>query len=280
MQAHLQSTPAARNPELRNPFSAFTHSNEDSALAAPAAAVLPPSLIPSRGRASVYGAPALTHDAGNILAALTLYCDLLEAPGVLAQQHRHYAAELRSLARRSGELLQQAVSAAPSLPQDDPPCNAVATLNALTPVLQGVAQPAELSMHLWNGGGPLVCASLPAQALERIALNLVRNAAQAIASQPSQQLARSGRVRVALTAASGYLRLAVQDNGPGLTPAMAASFLRPRPLPAGATRGFGHRIVHELATSTGGSLSVRVKPGLGTTVSVKWPLAAGESSPC
>jgi C4-dicarboxylate-specific signal transduction histidine kinase len=146
-------------------------------------------------------------------------------------------------------------------------------------VLNGITQPlTEFVLALPPGDSSMVCLNLPAQPLERIVVNLVRNAAQAIAKGPGA--ARTARIRVALAAATGYLRLTVQDNGPGLTPAQAASFLRPLPLPAGAQRGFGHRIVHELATATGGQLSVRVKPGLGTAVSIKWPLATGEVWPC
>jgi C4-dicarboxylate-specific signal transduction histidine kinase len=272
MQAHSLSSTAARNPEPRNPFSAFTHLGDTTASAS---TVLSSNATP----ACAHGASALSHDAGNILAALSLYCDLLEVPGVLAPRHLHYAAELRSLAQRSGQLLQQAVSGSASLPQREPPCDAVATLRDLAPVLNGITQPfTEFVLALPPGDSAMVCLNLPAQPLERIVVNLVRNAAQAIAKGPGA--ARTARIRVALAAATGYLRLTVQDNGPGLTPAQAASFLRPLPLPAGAQRGFGHRIVHELATATGGQLSVRVKPGLGTAVSIKWPLATGEVWPC
>jgi signal transduction histidine kinase len=272
MQAHSQSSPAARNPELRNPFSAITHLGKETFVAP---ALTPRSSHPNL--TAVHSASALTHDAGNILAALTLYCDLLEVPGVLAPHHLHYATELRALAQRSGQLLHQAVGRASSLPHTEPPCDAAATLRALAAVLNGLTQPlAELTLDL--PAVPLVCETLAAQPLERIVLNLVRNAAQAIAHRP--HYAQRGRIRVALTAASGFLRLSVQDNGTGLLPAQAAALLQPQPLPAGATRGFGHRIVHELASASGGSLAVRVKPGLGTTVSIKWPLAAREGRPC
>ena len=40
----------------------------------------------------------LAHDARNMMTAISLYCDLLEEPGVLAASHRHYGCELRLLA--------------------------------------------------------------------------------------------------------------------------------------------------------------------------------------
>src|SRR5579871_2847676 len=49
----------------------------------------------------------LTHDARNMVTALSLYCDLLEQPGVLASSHRHYASELRLVAEGSRRLVEK-----------------------------------------------------------------------------------------------------------------------------------------------------------------------------
>jgi signal transduction histidine kinase len=91
---------------------------------------------------------------------------------------------------------------------------------------------------------------------------------------------KAGRIRVSLRMDSGRLRLSVEDNGPGMPPGIAAAFLRPSPLPPGTARGLGHRIVHELAMATGGQLSIRVRPGTGTTFSVDWPVKLGSQRNC
>jgi len=49
----------------------------------------------------------LAHDARNMVTALSLYCDLLEEPGVLAPTHRHYATELRLVAEASRRLVEK-----------------------------------------------------------------------------------------------------------------------------------------------------------------------------
>src|ERR1700712_3222287 len=54
---------------------------------------------------SIAEGPGLAHDAGNLLGALGLYCDLLDLPGVLRPEHLHYARELRLLSQRSGALI-------------------------------------------------------------------------------------------------------------------------------------------------------------------------------
>jgi len=48
----------------------------------------------------------LIHDARNTVAALDIYCDLLEEPGVLAAPYRHYGAELRRLGAANRRLLE------------------------------------------------------------------------------------------------------------------------------------------------------------------------------
>ncbi|WP_263357107.1 ATP-binding protein [Acidicapsa ligni] len=50
---------------------------------------------------------SLAHDARNMVAALELYCDLLDEDGVLAGSFRHYSDELRLVAAGSRRLLEK-----------------------------------------------------------------------------------------------------------------------------------------------------------------------------
>ncbi|MEO6982038.1 MAG: hypothetical protein ABI072_02855, partial [Edaphobacter sp.] len=52
----------------------------------------------------------LAHDAGNLLGALSLYSDLLALPGVLHEEHREYAAELRLISDRSWAMIDRLVN--------------------------------------------------------------------------------------------------------------------------------------------------------------------------
>src|SRR5271155_1563308 len=54
---------------------------------------------------------ALVHDARNMVAAMDLYCDLLEEPGVLSAPFHHYASELRLVGRASRTLLEKLATA-------------------------------------------------------------------------------------------------------------------------------------------------------------------------
>ena len=291
MQAQPQSNLAARIPSRpASPLSPIT----------PRSAALPaPSLAESIG---------LAHDAGNLLAALGLYSDLLSVPGVLRPEHQHYATELRLISNRSAELIRRLLAApvatthtplseaAPLLPPllsrrrnartsdllaNTP--NHAATLLSLAPVLERIAAgAANVTVSCPTSLPPL---NFPSEIIERITVNLVRNAAEALriqqANAPSAPLANPGHIRVTLDVISHRLHLTVQDNGPGMTPANVEAYLQPTPLPLGAKHGFGHRIVHELATVSKARLSIQVNPDHGTTFCLIWPIPALQpAEPC
>jgi signal transduction histidine kinase len=277
MQAHLLSSPAARSsPTLLSTSPSATH-NPGNLAGQSAQAVAQLS-----DRVSIADHAGLAHDAGNLLSALQLYCGLLGSPGVLRSEHRHYASELDLISSRSSALIRrmlqhlpeqhafpgqpQSLAPSPSQPSSDP----ADVLRTLAPVLQRIAAGSALSV---SAPPSLHNLDLPAESLERIVVNLVRNAAEAMRNHSHCFTdAETPHIEVALTVAAGRAQLTVEDNGPGMPPAVASAFLRPAPLPRGAVRGLGHLIVHELATASHGVLSIRVRPGRGTVFCIKWPL--------
>ena len=223
----------------------------------------------------------LAHDAGNLLGALGLYCDLLHAPGVLLPEHRHYATELRLLSQRSSALIRRLLLNASRDPAfaDTPHGAALAanplndpalTLRALEPLLQRIASPHATAIV--EIGDSLPSLPFPTETLERIVLNLVRNAADALHRQRSYFGDTDGIIRVALHAHGDQLRLVVEDNGPGLEMRAAAKFLHPASAPEHRYRSLGHRIVHELAQASGAGLEIRVRPAQGSTFIFHWSL--------
>jgi anti-sigma regulatory factor (Ser/Thr protein kinase) len=271
MQAHSQSSPAARS-SYRSSLSSTVHKPVETV-----------ALASTETIHSLAQGAGLAHDAGNLLGALGLYCDLLSAPGVLRPEHQHYVSELRQLASRSGLLIQALLVNAPrpdseliadpaqSLPAAvSPPAivpNAAETLRAIEPLLSAIA--GQSVTVTCKAPRSIASPAFPPEALERILVNLVRNAAQAIEQAEHR---RHGNIRIALATVSGRLRLTVEDNGPGMPVTTAASFLSPSPLPKGAMRGLGHRIIHELVTASGGELTLRVRNGRGTTITILWPV--------
>jgi nitrogen-specific signal transduction histidine kinase len=304
MQAHPLSSPAARitpspsaslvpaykagsavspHPCLhsKSPILSALSASEASVLAADLSSAFAMSKgIPANATPNTCAPPSiaegagLAHDAGNLLGALGLYCDLLQAPGVLREEHQHYAVELRQLAERSATMIQRLLR--PDLPSPAPQvathCNPSVVLGEQAPLLAGVTAPSQVFVVVQPG---LTHAPIPQETLERITLNLVKNAAQAIKKAHEKQLKETispGCIRVSFQQVKQQLELRIEDNGPGLLPSTAAAILHPNKFPAGVARGLGHRIVHELVQNSGGQIAVRVRPGSGTTFTISWPL--------
>jgi len=153
----------------------------------------------------------LLHDARNLVGALGLYCDLLAMPDVLQPQHRHYAEEVRLLGSRCGALIEHLMAGEP------PQLGEVgATETGQAATLTGVGRPVEgsagetgdaaqslslravvercagllsrvaggRSIELSFGAAAAVPVRVAEEVVERILVNLVRNAAAALAGYP------------------------------------------------------------------------------------------------
>ncbi len=189
----------------------------------------------------------VAHDARNMVTALGLYCDLLEAPGVLATPYEHYGNELRMVALASRRLVEKLATlnssehpdvssardngfergslswmeAVPSqsrsenywaLPSPVPVGNLADELRSNRNLLSALAGPSiSVTMDAERGELP-VC--LAGEDLTRILVNLVKNSVEAMVT--------GGRIRLVLReslaepGADPWLTLNVEDNGPGI----------------------------------------------------------------
>lgn len=253
------------------------------------------------GRAAPVPEPtALAHDAANLLGALILYCDLLNRPGVLRDQHRHYGAELSQLAQRSSDLIERLLGLSgtmprqvrlhPSLPEERRPGRRplppvpvqeayapARLLRELEPLLRSLAHP-HASLQLRLPEKMPLRLNPPSKSLETILVNLVCNAAQALAPIDPVAVSKSlappvpkGRIVVSLRRAGRSMVLEVADNGPGIAAEKAASFLVPSEPQDGGRHGLGHRIVHQHVSESGAQLAISTRPDRGTTFFLSWP---------
>lgn len=193
----------------------------------------------------------VAHDARNMVAALSVYCDLLEQPGVLSHRFAHYGSELRLVTAASRKLVERLMAldaqeidgADANLTADTPPKSWPAVAPA--PARDQVAPrwDATLSVPIANLAeellanhnvlaaltGPAVAVTVQAaggarpvrmtgEDLTRVLINLVKNAAEAMPA--------GGRIRIALSERTGTksssprMVIAVQDDGPGISDKM------------------------------------------------------------
>jgi signal transduction histidine kinase len=279
------------------------------------------------------GDEGLSHDAQNLLGAVSLYCDLLSAPGVLKPEHRHYAEELRIIGTRSSALvvrlmlpspargLQSRESAGEGKRAHPISWAAKSALADAAGAALTSAKPVTLRTIVTRCSGMLgqvaggraievsygAAASMPVlvseETVERILVNLVRNAAAALEERAAPRGGRAGGLpavgRIATDSVTlretsdgtddetpgairigvGQLvnrvgdprpwpfrrvRLTVEDSGCGMTPEQLERVLFAGGEPLRGGRGIGLRVVRELVALSGGQLRAMSAPGVGT----------------
>ena len=214
----------------------------------------------------------LAHDAGNLLGALSLYSELLAMPGVLHEEHRGFAAELRLLSDRSWAMIDRLVNHARG--ERQPAGEERTVLPELVERCRGVlSRVAGRTVEITYGAGAYEPVKVRAEAVERILTNLVKNAAEATA----------GSISIVVEGAFDGVRrrvvMAVQDTGCGLSSAAVARLMRAGGISSAGGRGIGFRVVRELAAMSDGCLNVESEVGVGTNISVEWYVADGEYEP-
>ena len=208
-----------------------------------------------------------------------LYCELLDVPGVLRPEHQHYARELKLISERSGALIRRLLEGlnenrvrTPASKLKSRKLSVAAVVRSFTPVLRSLAAPeTALSVHVAPGLPSLPFAG---EVLERILVNLTRNAATALGAHyrgGDADRKSPGHIDIALRGGEGILTLVITDNGPGMPEDVVAAFLQPGPVPAGMLGSIGHKVVRDLVASTGGRLEITAEPGTGTTLRIDWP---------
>jgi signal transduction histidine kinase len=214
-------------------------------------------------RAQVAERAGLAHDAGNLLGALNLYSELLAMPGVLHEEHREYASELRLLSERSWAMIDRLVNHARNMTKDEPVATILLEVLERCSGLLGKIAGRRVEIG-WDAGG-FQAVRISAEAVERIVTNLVKNAAEATPEDGTILVSARGVI------ADGVRRvvMTVSDAGCGMSEATLKA-LRVGGISRAGGRGIGFSVVRELVTASGGSLTIASEPGVGTSVSVEW----------
>ncbi len=228
--------------------------------------------------AGVAEGAGLAHDAGNLLGALSLYSDLLGMPGVLHEEHREYAAELRMLSDRSWAMINRLVNHS----RAGLPVKVQAEISVLPDVVDRckglLSRVAGWTVEISYGVGAFAPVRVPVEAVERILTNLVKNAAEAtpwvgaISIHVEGVMERVGNDQPANDADEARRRvvMTVRDRGCGMDAAAVRRLTQGGGISTAGGRGLGFRVVRELVAMSGGCLKVESQPELGTSISAEW----------
>ncbi|QQR39735.1 ATP-binding protein [Devosia rhizoryzae] len=115
---------------------------------------------------------------------------------------------------------------------------------------------------------PLAVAANPVH-LEQVLINLIANAADAMAETPLRVLS------IGVTDRNGHIEIAVTDTGAGITASDLSSLFDPffTTKPAGKGLGLGLSISYGLVRDSGGTITARSSPGQGSTFTISLPTA-------
>lgn len=210
----------------------------------------------------------LAHDAGNLLGALNLYSELLAMPGVLHEEHREFAAELRLLSDRSwamiGRLVNHVRAEGEAVRVDG------TVLPEVVERCRGVlSRVAARTVDVSYGVGAAAPVDVRAEAVERILTNLVKNAAEALAGEGNIAVMVEG-VKAGATNGARRVVMTVRDTGCGMSSAAVRRLMQAGGISSAGGRGLGFRVVRELVAISGGCLNVESRQGVGTSISAEW----------
>jgi signal transduction histidine kinase/ActR/RegA family two-component response regulator len=225
-------------------------------------------------------AGGIAHDFNNILGAILGY-------GELAQQEAHrpslrrYVDNVMHAAERAKALVDLILGFSRSGIGERTLVNIQAVIEEVLELITASLPPGvRLDTTLSAGDAALVG---DATHLHQVAMNLCKNAVDAMehGGVLSVLLERAelskGRAMSRGTLAPGrYVRLVIQDTGPGISAAVLDRIFDPffTTRPVGEGTGLGLSLVHGIILDLGGAIDVRTAPAVGTRFEVWLPAAA------
>jgi signal transduction histidine kinase len=224
-------------------------------------------------------ARAVAHDVNNALGAILPVAQQLRADAAAARLDPAAVASDLDVIVDNALLCRRIFSNMLRLgaePAAAGPLDVNRALADLEPILAAQARPRAIEL-VFDLAPALPAARMARPHFERIAWNLVTNAAEALGGSAG---AAGLRVVVATRAAPDGVVFTVADNGPGIPPERLARVSEPFFTTKADGTGLGLAICRSLAWQSGGRLEIASEPGQGTRVEVHLPAAAAtEAAP-
>lgn len=223
-----------------------------------------------------------SHDLRAPLASIGYVCQGLERGlfGPLGDDARQEVAVIRGNALALGALidgvLDQAKHESRRLVLDLAPVSCEEVVRTVVPMLEPLARAADTALEVrWEELSRLPKLQADARRLQQVLLNLVSNAVK---------FTPDGTVTIAAEAMGKEAVLRVTDTGAGMTPEQVAR--AGTPFEGGAANslaiagtGLGLSLVRTIADWHGARFAIESEVGVGTTVTLFWPLASAEAGP-
>jgi signal transduction histidine kinase len=210
----------------------------------------------------------LKNPLGSIKTILQVQMEGAELPASLRGETQMVLDEINRLSSRLNQLLQFSRPGVRRSAKGDR-CNIVAVAKSVAEVLCREAESRGVALELApSGGGCEVACS--AEAVNDVLSNVILNAIEAVS--------QSGHVSVALQCEPRTCTVAVEDDGPGIAPALRKKIAQPFFTTKPRGTGLGLAIVARRLEEIGGQLGIDspIVNERGTRFRLEFPLAAKE----
>ncbi|MDQ4080575.1 MAG: PAS domain S-box protein [Gemmatimonadota bacterium] len=224
-------------------------------------------------------ASGVAHDFNNLLTIVRSYADLLVHQLGSDEPHLADVQQIRRATDRAASLARQLLLFSRRSPQAPRRIRVCAFLQELRPMLERLVAP-DISLEMRaQGEVPEVIVDI--EQLERVMINLVMNAVDAIAGRGTIGI-DAGTIDLNEQAASAanirpgpYVVISVTDNGSGMGPDVLAHLFEPffTTKPPGQGTGLGLATVFGIIRQAGGMVDVESALQRGTTVRILLPVA-------
>jgi two-component system NtrC family sensor kinase len=217
----------------------------------------------------------IAHDLNNPLASVVGFADFLgEVPSV-PPSLREPLTVIQEEAERASNIVKNLLSFARKQEHQRRPTALQPLLDATFVLLRNqlMAHRVEASIEVEEG---LPMPDIDPNQMQQVFVNLINNAAQAIAST-----GRPGRVLVRARRWLDGVAVDVIDDGPGMSETLAAQVFEPffTTKPEGEGTGLGLSISQGIVREHGGRIMLSTEEGRGSTFSVQLPLATRPPAP-
>jgi signal transduction histidine kinase len=215
-------------------------------------------------------ARAIAHDVNNLLTVIDAGCSF--AREALAHDRERAVEEIdeaRRATARSATLLRRLFGP----PREKVSESAIDAGEALVALLPTIRRLAGARVHVsLSTPGTAVRIPMTSEELERVMLNLVANAREAMPDGGTLDI-EAAMENVDAARAGEHVVLRVRDSGTGMDAEVARRVFEPRfsTKVNGIATGIGLATVREIVTRSGGTISMHTSPGAGTMFEMHLP---------
>jgi signal transduction histidine kinase len=211
----------------------------------------------------------IAHEIGNPLAAISGLVELLQLGGLSPAEHDEFLARIRAETERIHRIIRELLDYSRTRPSESTALAHGNLAEVIDEAVKLIAPQKDLRQvtieRRIHDEQPLVRA--PAHELTQIVLNLLLNAADAVAGE--------GWILIELTREGDKLLLAITDSGPGIPDAVLGRIFDPffTTKPPGKGTGLGLAVCLSLVERLGGKLWAENSKGGGARFSLLLPTA-------